>query len=56
MFQVVEKPWKPVFRFLAVTKYDKAMFQGVARPCELIFYLRGIQKATWIKSRKWIFK
>jgi hypothetical protein len=35
---------------------DKAMFQGVDRPCELIFYILGIQKATWTKSRKWCFK
>jgi hypothetical protein len=32
---------------------DKAMFKGVDTPSELIFYLQGIQKATWTKSQKW---
>jgi hypothetical protein len=52
MFQVVQKPWKPILRLLSATKYvlveiDKAKFQGVDRPCETIVYLMGIQKATW---------
>jgi hypothetical protein len=51
MFQVVEKSWKSIFRLLATKKYDlvevdMAMFQGVDRLCELIFYLLGIQKTT----------
>jgi hypothetical protein len=42
MLQVVEMPWKPIFRILATTKYnlgevDKAKFQGVDKPCKLIF-------------------
>jgi hypothetical protein len=47
MLQMVEKPWKPIFLLLAAIKYDlgevdKAMFRGVDRPCELIFYILGI--------------
>jgi hypothetical protein len=32
------------------------MFQGVERPCELIFTNLGIGKTTWMKSREWCFK
>jgi hypothetical protein len=57
MFEKVEKPWKLIFRLRAATKYDlcevdKAIFQGVEKPRELIFYLLGIQKSIWTKSRK----
>jgi hypothetical protein len=57
MIQGVEKPWKRIFRLLVATKYDlsevdKAMLQVIDSPCELIFYLLGIQKATWTKLRK----
>jgi hypothetical protein len=42
MLQVVEIPLKPIFRLLDATKYnlgevDKAKFQGVDRPCEIVF-------------------
>jgi hypothetical protein len=57
MFEVVEKPYEHIFRLQAATQYDlgegdKAMSQSVDRPCELIFYLLGIQKQTWMKLRK----
>jgi hypothetical protein len=29
---------------------DDALFQGVERPCELIFCILGIKKAPWTKS------
>jgi hypothetical protein len=34
----------------------EAMFQRIERPWELIFYIHGIQTATWTKSQKWCFK
>jgi hypothetical protein len=35
---------------------DKAMFQGVERPCEFIFCILGTEKATSTNSFKWCFK
>jgi hypothetical protein len=48
-FQVGKWPWEIKICLLEVLKgdfgdVDEEMFQGVERPCELIFYLLGIQK------------
>jgi hypothetical protein len=35
---------------------DETMFQGVERPCDNIFCILLIEKATWTKTLKWCFK
>jgi hypothetical protein len=56
MFYVGEWPWEFKICLLDVLKYDfrevdEPMFQGVERPCEVIFASWASNKATWTKSR-----
>jgi hypothetical protein len=39
-----------------IGEVDEVMYQGVERPCELIFCFMGNEKATWTMSLKWCFK
>jgi hypothetical protein len=57
MFKVGEWPRELTICLLDVLKYDfgevdEAMFQVVERPCDLIFCIMGIEKATWPRSLK----
>jgi hypothetical protein len=57
MIQVGEWLWEIIICILDVLKcdygeVDETMFQGVERPCELIFTNLGIGKTTWMKSRE----
>jgi hypothetical protein len=38
-----------------LSEVDKAMFQGVDKPWELIFYFLGIQKSTFNEVAELIF-
>jgi hypothetical protein len=52
MFPVGEMSWSLLIFLLDVlicnlVEVDEAMFLGLERPCEFIFYILGVQKATW---------
>jgi hypothetical protein len=60
MFQVGEWPWELLIclsdALENIGEVDEAMFQGVERPCELIFNPGHQKNTNWTKSRKWSFK
>jgi hypothetical protein len=37
------------------SEFDEAMFQGVERPCELIFFFLGIRKSELVEVAKVLF-